>query len=52
MFAADAGKLWVLNGVLQPRGWVESQVEGLPAGEKAYAIRQPEMLWRACEGIG
>ena len=52
MFAADAGKLWVLNGVSRPRGWVERQVEWLSAGEKACASYQPEIPWGACEGIG
>ena len=52
MFAADAGKLWVLNGVQRTRRWMERKVEWLSAGEKACAIRQPEMPWRVCEGIG
>ena len=32
MFAADAGKLWVLNGVQWTCRWIERKVEWLSAG--------------------
>jgi hypothetical protein len=46
MFAADAGKLWVLNGVQWTRHWIKRQEEWLSEGENACATRQPETPWR------
>ena len=45
MFAADAGKLWALNGVQRTRRWIKRQEEWLSAGENACATRYPDILW-------
>ena len=52
MFAADAGKLWVLNGVQRTRRGIERKVEWLSAGENACASRQPEILGGGVKGSG
>jgi hypothetical protein len=52
MFAADAGKLWVLNGVQGTRCGIERKVGWLSAGEISRATCRPVTPWRQCEGIG
>jgi len=46
MFAADAGKLWVLNGVQGTRCGIERKVGWLSGGEDACANRQRVTPWR------
>ena len=52
MFAADAGKLWVLNEVERTYRWMERYVEWGSARVEACSGDQVDIFTGGCEGTG